>query len=84
MPFASHIIIRAFGSVISLSELLDQVRAGIRNGTLQFKGQGGVLAAFTPYLPTRAKYTQQPARPFSTTGVHLFKATRTTGPLAVW
>ena len=44
MPFASHIIIRAF--------YLDQVRAGIRNGTLQFKGQGGVLEAFTPYLPT--------------------------------
>lgn len=27
---------------------------------------------FTP-LPTRAKYTQQPARPFSMTGVHFFR-----------
>ena len=43
--------------------------------TAALKGQGGVREASTHPLPTGAKYIyiQQPGRPFSTTGLHLFK-----------
>ena len=58
--------------------LLDQVRAGIWNGTLQLEGQGGVREA--PPLT----YLPEPNTPSNRPDLSqrlLLKATRTTGPL---